>query len=90
MYPRTILHKKPEVITMTENTGDKTIAKTLWSDTLIDILLVALRKNSTDEQLKDIIKELNTKGYKNNYLEDKVSREIDENAARRVRLLAYK
>lgn len=72
---------------MTDNTDDRTIAKTLWSDTLIDILLIALRKNSTEEQLKEIIRDLNIKGYKNDYLVDKVEREIDEHAARRVRLL---
>ena len=75
---------------MTEDKSDKTIAKTLWSDTLIDILLIALRKNSTDQQVIDIIRELNAKGYKSDYLIDKVAREIDENAARRVRLLTQK
>lgn len=69
---------------------DKTVAKTLWSDTLIDMLLVALNKNATDEQLKDIIKDLNKKGYKNYYLEDKVNREVGEDAARRVRRLTQK
>ena len=75
---------------MSENTDDKTVAKTLWSDTLIDILLIALRKNSTDEQLKDIIRDLYAKGYKSDYLTDKAGREIDENAARRIRLLVKK
>lgn len=75
---------------MSESSDDKTVAKTLWSDTLIDIFLIALRKNSTDEQLQDIIRELNAKGYKNDYLIDKAGREIDENTARRVRLLVKK
>ena len=75
---------------MSENSDDKTVAKTLWSDTLIDIFIIALRKNSTDEQLQDIIRELNAKGYKNDYLIDKAGREIDENTARRVRLLVKK
>lgn len=75
---------------MSDNTDDKTVAKTLWSDTLIDIFLIALRKNSTDEQMKEIIRDLNAKGYKNDYLVDKAGRDIDENAARRVRLLVNK
>lgn len=75
---------------MTENTDDRTVAKTLWSDTLIEILLAALRKNSADEQVKEIIRELKAKGYKSDYLVDKAGREIDENAARRLRLLAQK
>ena len=72
---------------MTQDKDDKTVAKTLWSDTLIDILLIALKKNSTDEQLKEIIRDLKAKGYKNDYLVDKAGREIDENASRRIRLL---
>lgn len=75
---------------MTDNTDDKTVAKTLWSDTLIDIFLIALKKNSTDEQMKEIIRDLNAKGYKNDYLVDKAGRDIDEIAARRVRLLVNK
>lgn len=66
---------------MTQHKDDKTVAKTLWSDTLI-----ALRRNSTDEQLLDIIGELNAKGYSDAYLVKKAGKEIDENAARRIRL----
>ena len=66
---------------------DKTIAKTLWSDTLVEILIVALKKNSGDKEIMGIIRELRDKGFKKSYVIGKVSKELDENAARRVRLL---
>ena len=89
---KTMLLDKKTIVLDDNNvqSEDKTVAKTLWSDTLIDMLIVALNKNATDEQLKDIIKDLNHKGYKNYYLEDKVTREIGEDAARRIRRLTQK
>lgn len=69
------------------DTDDKTMAKTLWSDTLVDILIAALKKNAADDQIKGIIRELREKGFKKNYVIGKVTRELDENAARRVRIL---
>lgn len=89
---KTVLLDKKTIVLDDNNvqSEDKTVAKTLWSDTLIDMLLVALNKNATDEQLKDIIKDLHKKGYKNYYLEDKVNREIGEEAARRIRHLTQK
>ena len=42
----------------------KTIAKTLWSETLIDVLMVALEKNASDDKVKDILKELKQKQFK--------------------------
>ena len=69
---------------------DKTIAKTLWSDTLVEILLAALKKGSDDNEIRGIIRELHEKGFRKNYVIDKVRREIDDNAASRIRLLLEK
>ena len=66
---------------------DKTIAKTIWSETLIDILLVALKKNSPDDEIIKLLKDLQRKGFKKFYLIDKVTKEVDEAAGRRVRRL---
>lgn len=74
---------------MSEN-DDKTIAKTLWSETLVEILLAALRKGSGDDEISGIIRELREKGFRRNYVVDKVRKEIDDNAARRVRMLLEK
>lgn len=74
---------------MTDN-DDKTVAKTLWSETLVEILLAALKKGSGDDEIRGIIRELKEKGFRKSYVIDKVRREIDDNAARRVRLLLEK
>ncbi len=67
--------------------NDETIAKTIWSDTLIEVLLTALRKNVSDDKVSEIIKEVQQKGFNNDYIISKVTRELDEDAARRVKRL---
>lgn len=67
--------------------NDKTVSKTLWSETLIEMLLMALRKNRPDAEIKGMIKELHDKGYKNNYILEKVNKELGDIIARRVRIL---
>ena len=34
---------------------DKTVAKTLWSETLIDMLIASLKANKSDEQIKGLL-----------------------------------
>ena len=70
-----------------EDADDKTTAKTIWSDTLIDLLLVTLKKNRPDDEVKKLLRELHQKGFKKDYLVDKVTRSIDENTGKRVRRL---
>ena len=70
-----------------EDADDKTTAKTIWSDTLIDLLLVTLKKNRPDDEVKKLLRELQQKGFKKDYLVDKVTRSIDENTGKRVRRL---
>ena len=65
----------------------KTIAKTLWSETLIDVLMVALEKNASDDKVKDILKELKQKQFKASYITDKVRRERNPSDAHRVKQL---
>ena len=68
-------------------TDDKTIAKTLWSDTLIDLLVASLKANKSDDQIKGLLKECKQKGFKASYLTGKVRKELDERAATRVKRL---
>ena len=72
---------------MTDDADDKTIAKTLWSDTLIDMLVASLRADKSDDQIKGLLKECKEKGFKASYLTGKVRKEIDERAATRVKRL---
>ena len=73
----------------TDNSDDntKTIAKTLWSETLIDVLMVALEKNAADDKIIDILKELKQKKFKASYITDKVRRSRNETDAHRVKQL---
>lgn len=75
---------------MQDNEQDMTVAKTLWSETLIDALLVALQKKHPDAKIKEILKELQDKGYKPPYITAKVTKELDAQAAFRVRQLLAK
>jgi len=72
---------------MTDDADDKTIAKTLWSDTLIDMLVASLRADKSDDQIKGLLKECKEKGFKASYLTGKVRKEIDERAAMRIKRL---
>lgn len=64
---------------------DKTVAKTLWSETLIEALIVGLEKNVSDAKIRELIADLHKKGYENDYIINKVTKELDANAAYRVR-----
>ena len=68
-------------------TDDTTIAKTLWSDTLIDMLIASLKAGKSDEQIKGLLKECKEKGFKASYLTGKVRKELDERAVSRIKRL---
>ena len=65
------------------DTNDKTLAKTLWSETMIDMLIALLKANKSDEQIKGVLLECKQKVSKANYLTGKVRKELDEAAAAR-------
>jgi len=66
---------------------DKTVAKTLWSETLIDMLIASLRANKSDVQIKGLLKECKQKGFKASYLTEKVRKELNDAAAVRIKRL---
>ena len=70
-----------------EDNEDQTIAKTLWSDTLIDMLVASLKAGKSDEQLKNLLRECKEKGFDVDYLTGKITKEIDATAAMRIRRL---
>lgn len=72
------------------NDNTKTIAKTLWSETLIDVLMLALEKNAADEKIIEILQELKQKKFKASYITDKVRRSRNEADAQRVKQLMGK
>lgn len=65
----------------------KTTAKTLWSETVLEILYETLRRNKPDKDVIAVLKEAAQKGFKRDYLVEKVTRKVDDRAALRVRQL---
>ena len=68
----------------------KTSAKTLWSETILEILYETLRKNKPDKELIGVLKEVQQKGFKRDYILEKVAKKVDERASTRVRQLLNK
>jgi len=77
---------------MTDDNTDttKTSAKTLWSETILEILYETLRKNKPDKELIGVLKEVREKGFKRDYILEKVAKKVDERASTRVRQLLNK
>lgn len=72
--------------TKTQDTT-KTTAKTLWTETVLEILYETLRKNKDDAQLRNVLKEVQAKGFRRDQIIEKVGRKVDAQAATRVRKL---
>lgn len=64
-----------------------TEVKTMWSETLLESLYVAMEKNKGNEIVLEIIQELKAKGYKNDYLIEKIQKKVGPNAAVRLKSL---
>ena len=74
-----------------ENTDTtKTTAKTLWSETILEILYETLRRNKSDKELLRVLKEVQQKGFKRDYILEKVLKKVDERSATRVRQMLNK
>ncbi|HEY7841853.1 MAG TPA: hypothetical protein VIC61_09820 [Gammaproteobacteria bacterium] len=72
--------------TKTQDTT-RTTAKTLWTETVLEILYETLRKNKDDAQLRNVLKEVQAKGFRRDQIIEKVGRKVDAQAASRVRKL---
>jgi hypothetical protein len=68
----------------------RTTAKTLWSETILEILYETLRKKKPDAELASVLKEVQQKGFKRDYILEKVGKKVDDRAALRVRQLLAK
>lgn len=66
---------------------DKTITKTLWTETLVEILVLSLKKKRPDKEIIEILKELRAKGFKPSYITGKVEKELGAESARRIKAL---
>lgn len=60
---------------------DETEVKTMWSETLLEALYVAMEKKVSDSKVRELLKDLRDKGYKKDYLVEKISKKVGPNAA---------
>lgn len=63
---------------------DITQPKTLWSETLFDLLLDAVRRQKGDASIKEILRDLKRRGYKAEYVLAKVERELGREGLSRI------
>ncbi|OGT35980.1 MAG: hypothetical protein A2W28_08675 [Gammaproteobacteria bacterium RBG_16_51_14] len=62
-----------------------TKVKTMWSESLLESLYVALEKNKANKTIIEIIRDLRAKGYQNDYLIEKVQKQAGTTAATRLK-----
>lgn len=67
---------------MTEN---RTKTKTLWSETQFEILYAAIKKDGSDKEIIEIIKDLKGRGFPPKYLVDKVQSKVGMTSANRLK-----
>ena len=60
---------------------------TMWSESLLEGLYVAIAKPGTGAALKDLLNELKAKGYEENYLIEKVEEKVGTKAADRLKVM---
>jgi hypothetical protein len=71
----------------TMSDGEGTEIKTMWSESLLETLYVALRKDKEDALVQEIIVDLRAKDYDDEYLINKVKKKVGPNAAVRIKKL---
>lgn len=69
---------------------EQTELKTLWSETILEILYAALQKDKSDAQIIDALKDIQKKGYKPDHIINKVEKKVDKQASIRVKNLLKK
>lgn len=62
-----------------------TTAKTLWTETILEILYLALKYDSPDDKVREVLKQVRMKGCKAAYIIRKVDQKLGEHAALRVK-----
>ena len=65
--------------------ADITLPKTLWSETLFDLLVDAIRRNRADATIKEILRDLKKRGYKADYVLSKIERELGREGLARIK-----
>lgn len=69
---------------LTQENLAKTDLRTLWSETLIELLLDAVKEEWSDHIVQDIVKELYNKGYKTEQLIKLLEKKLGPDAATKM------
>ena len=72
---------------MSNEGPEATEIKTMWSESLLESLYVALRKQKEDKIVREVIADLRAKGYGDEYLMNKVKQKVGTTAAARIESL---
>lgn len=67
-----------------------TTAKTLWTETILEILYQSLKDKKPDAAISEVLKEVRQKGFKTDEIIQKVAKKVDQQASIRVRGLLQK
>lgn len=65
----------------------QTTAKTLWTETILEILYLAIKYDKPDKDVRKILMQVRMKGCKPAYIIRKVDQKLGEQAALRVKAL---
>jgi nickel-dependent lactate racemase len=71
-----------------EDDTSPTTAKTLWTESILEVLYLALKYDKTDEDIRKMLKLMT--GCKRDYIIQKVDQKLGKDAASRVRILMHK
>ena len=69
---------------LTQDKVAKTDLRTLWSETLVELLVDAVKENWSDHIIQDVIKELYNKGYKPEQLMKLLDKKLGPEAAKKM------
>lgn len=73
-----------------ESSAHTTSLRTLWSETLFEMLYDAVQHNWSQNALLEIMRELRNKGYKPDRVLKKVERKFGPDAAKKLQLMIRK
>ena len=65
-------------------TTSATVAKTIWTETIFEVLYQSLKTNKPDRAIWEVLNAVKAKGYKPEYIIRKVEKKVDKTASNRV------
>jgi len=73
-----------------DNSSTTTTVRTIWSETLLEILYESLQQNKPDDPIREVLRDLRIQGMKPDAIIREVAKKADEQATVRVMGLLMK